>query len=78
MYNNPQATADWLQKEFFNQMLVALTDLNKPIKAQELGLLLEHSKKMATTCVDVVRKDLYVANQETALKFWNEVHKLIV
>jgi hypothetical protein len=76
-YENPDVSVEWLTKEFFNLYLVALTQLGKPIKAQELSEVLKLSKKMASKCVDVVRNDLTIQNTEEASIFWNAVyHKL--
>ena len=72
-YENPSVTSEWLNKEFFNMYLVALTQLNKPIKAQELGDLLKLSSQMSAKCVDIVLNDLAVKNSPEATKFWNSV-----
>ena len=72
-YENNSATIEWLQKEYFNLLLVAFTKMGKPVKAQELSDILEFSKRMASVCANVVRNEPAVQKDEKASQFWNSV-----
>jgi len=75
-YENPEACSQSIQQEFFNIMLKMMTQLNKPIKAQELDKVLKFAKKASAYCADVVRTDPKIMDNEEASKFWNQVFHL--
>lgn len=75
-YENPEACSQVLQQEFFNLMLKMMTQMNKPVKAEELNKVLKYAKKAAAYCSDVVRNDIRVTQDEESSRFWNQVYHL--
>lgn len=75
-YENPEACSQALQQEFFNIMLKMMTQMNKPVRAEELNKVLKYAKKAAAYCSDVVRNDIRIIDHEEASKFWNQVYHI--
>lgn len=75
-YENPEACSQSIELEYFNQILKMLTQMGKPIRAEELSKVLKFAKKMSAYTADVVRNDMAVTQDEDATKFWNQVYHL--
>lgn len=75
-YENPEACSQSINLEFFNLMLKMMTQLGKPIRAEELPKVLKFAKKASAYAANVVRTDIAVSQDENATKFWNQVYHL--
>lgn len=75
-YENPEACAQSINLEFFNLMLKMLTQMGKPVRAEELPKVLKFARKATSYSANIVRTDIAVSQNQEATQFWNQVYHL--